>query len=150
MNKMSETERERALALARTGTRIEHIASRLGFNYQRMWRCLQRAQERGELPPGNVERLGNGAPKKTTPAAQVAVAKKEHRLRAFAPPNRSAASFLGRCSACKVEPTEIAVEIAEMQFRLCRFDAQELRNNIDLALDQAKSNRSKFNGPSKA
>jgi len=144
MRQTDQKTRERVLELAKRGNTVRQVADRLGLSYDLVRRQVERAEERGDLPPGTLDRLTPNAPKRgkraepveqnETPAPKLAV---------YAPPRHIAAE-LGRCSCC-ADPTEIAVTINGTSFRLCRPCTVKLQEGVERALADAMHARRRFN-----
>ena len=134
---MSKAERDRLFVLVRQGIKLKMIAERLGLNYDRVRRMVERAEKAGEVPAGTLSKLGV-LPKKAAPQP------KPTALRVYAPARKVAAD-LGHCSCC-TDPTDVAIEVQGDRLRLCGAHARDLAGSIELALRDAEATRVRFNG----
>jgi len=129
-------DRDQVFKLAKQGVHIQAIAGRISSNYDRVRRMIERGEQRGDLPAGTLSKLGV-LPKKSKPAPPVS-------LRVYAPARKVAAD-LGHCSCCS-DPTEVSVETKDDKLRLCGAHARDLAGSIELALRDAATTRTRFNG----
>lgn len=141
---MTPQTREHLLRLARKQFPLDRIAAQCSVTTATARRVIRSAESAGELPPGALKACGIRRRKQTVelPAVQAVTAKADD-IRVFAPA-RSHAARLGRCSACN-EPTDVVIQCADGQLKLCRLHVPRLADELQLAAGKAAARRNVFN-----
>jgi hypothetical protein len=149
---MYEAEKARVLDLARKGIKMPAIRERVGWNQDRLRRAIERAEQRGEVPPGTLARccvsprIKKGAAKAAVKAV-VEESDQPKELQVYAPARKIAAD-MGSCRCCN-ETTEVVIEFnrgGTERVRVCRQHGTALARALLLALEDALKARQRFNG----